>query len=405
MSVVAYRCTVCSRVAELIENPLGLDRIDRCTITHHCSGRLVQQSKKPEYSVGKPAAPILGLNDWLQRVVFYEHKQLLAKSVWTVYHNLGSNPSIQAFIKTGARQLVEADPDTYTIKFINKNIITVDFGTTNTGSIHCVARDSSAKDNNTVVADQLTRQVTTSYSRPSAALGQVSLTFKHSLTYGINSDNVRIAVIYGSSNESTLTRFYNAGADGAAWSTVSKVSFAQQTYTTFSYDLALPYFSTAGSVDDGSQVFFAGFAFQVVATSLNDNTFTLAGDQTWRFTSGYKFTYTESSTTVPRTVIVDTAIKQADPSVLSGVSTTIKLIGGITFADNIIIPFAPAECFILFANAPYQSPDREIQSVVPLNLTRQKSFNSIAVQDGQLVVVQKLVTKVYPDIQVINGHN
>lgn len=397
MSVVTYKCTVCARTAEITENPYGLDRVDRCNITNHCTGRLSQVGRKREYSVGKTSEPLDGVENWVKRNVFYEHKQLLAKTTWFVNHNLSVNPSVQVFIRSGNRVTTEADPDTYTVRVINKDSIEIIFNTTNTGIVHCVARDSSNKTNSYQVAQPqaaTVQQLTTSFARPSQQLGELSLAINHDVAY----DNIRLAVEYVAPTGASVTRLYDSGATGASWSDALKVSFSQKYYTVKSYSLSDPYLSQ-GDVVEASRVHLAGFAFKVA--NVSGANLTLVGDQTWRFRSGQQFSYRDPTTGAGGSIQIDSVVIQVDPAQPLELKTLIigmLPISNPTLLSNIVVAFDQSEAFILYADSPYESDDKHTTHVVGINPSRVTQLNSFLLVKGQLVVGVDKIARVYPDI-------
>ena len=98
MSIVVYRCDVCTREIELQKNPNGVETIQRCKITHGCRGKLYQVDVLPDYIRGSLPDNVTGLENWVQRRVLSDHTQSIERSEWTVTHNLGAFPSYSVFV-------------------------------------------------------------------------------------------------------------------------------------------------------------------------------------------------------------------------------------------------------------------------------------------------------------------
>ena len=98
MTLVVYKCDVCKREKQYIQNPDGLETIQRCTITHGCRGKLFQTDLHPDYIRSSTPRRVLGLDEWRQRKVLYNHTQSIARDEWLVEHNLGTFPSVSVFI-------------------------------------------------------------------------------------------------------------------------------------------------------------------------------------------------------------------------------------------------------------------------------------------------------------------
>ncbi len=69
MAIVVYKCDVCKREKEYIRNVEGIEKIQRCTITHGCRGKLFQVELLPDYIRASSSARVLGLDEWRERKV------------------------------------------------------------------------------------------------------------------------------------------------------------------------------------------------------------------------------------------------------------------------------------------------------------------------------------------------
>jgi hypothetical protein len=169
MAVVVYTCDTCKRSIEIPQNKQGLEVVGRCIVTSNCKGMLKQQSIKSSYVRGKlPAPDPTGLVDWSPRRVFYNHNQTIAAKKWIIHHNLGTNPSIQAFIYTVDGVLTEVVP--VTTIFVDPYNVTVEFQDAVTGTVQCIARSTVTQ------AQLVTKYVPASLSNPILLTGGSVLT-------------------------------------------------------------------------------------------------------------------------------------------------------------------------------------------------------------------------------------
>lgn len=98
MPIVVYSCDVCKRSIELQQNPKGLERISRCTITNGCRGKLFQQEVLLDFIRGQRPESVAGLDDHVTRRVLFNHEQTIARDEWDILHDLGTSPSVQVFV-------------------------------------------------------------------------------------------------------------------------------------------------------------------------------------------------------------------------------------------------------------------------------------------------------------------
>ena len=84
MAIVVYKCDVCDREIEILQNPEGLETVGRCVITDGCRGNLYQIDTKQDFIRGKFPETVAGLTDWTQRKVLYDHTQSVATFQWRI---------------------------------------------------------------------------------------------------------------------------------------------------------------------------------------------------------------------------------------------------------------------------------------------------------------------------------
>lgn len=109
MSVILYRCNVCNRDKEVVQNIYGLDIISRCTITRGCRGNMTQVKVLDGYTRSRATKPKADLDDWSSRKILYNHNQHISKSEWYVVHDLGTIPvvSVMAVSNDGIKRQVQ----------------------------------------------------------------------------------------------------------------------------------------------------------------------------------------------------------------------------------------------------------------------------------------------------------
>jgi hypothetical protein len=107
MAIVLYKCDVCKRDIEIIQNVRGLETPQRCVITHGCRGKLYQEKVLVDFVRGSLPADVTGLDNYQQRKVLYNHTQSIENQEWVIQHNLGTAPSVSVFVSRPS----EADPD------------------------------------------------------------------------------------------------------------------------------------------------------------------------------------------------------------------------------------------------------------------------------------------------------
>jgi len=144
MPIVAYRCDVCKRAIELQQKPTGLERISRCTITNGCRGKLFQEEVLLDFVRGQRPAPVLGLDDYVQRRVLFNHTQTIAREEWDIVHDLGTSPSVQVFVDRPTSEdpnnrieILEQDQE-----IVSPDRLTLTFDRPETGIAQLIARQS-----------------------------------------------------------------------------------------------------------------------------------------------------------------------------------------------------------------------------------------------------------------------
>lgn len=145
MAIIVYKCNVCNREIEKLQNKEGLEVVQRCIITSGCRGKLYQVDVKEDHIRGKTPATVKGLSNWVQRNALYNHTQSIKKATWKIVHNMGIIPAVSAWVSRPTQD----DPDYISevipedIIIISKNEIHLVFDRTETGIAQLVATDTA----------------------------------------------------------------------------------------------------------------------------------------------------------------------------------------------------------------------------------------------------------------------
>jgi hypothetical protein len=142
MATVTYKCNICDRDIDLLENSNGLTTFSKCVITYGCKGKLLKTKRNPDNIREKFPSEVPGLEDYSQRRVLFNYTQTLPNNVWVIDHDLGTNPATTIYINDAAGKLSKLDPDQYEILFVNKNQIRVTFDNFYNGKAQLVSRSS-----------------------------------------------------------------------------------------------------------------------------------------------------------------------------------------------------------------------------------------------------------------------
>ena len=148
MAIVVYKCTVCDREIQLIENPEGFERVNQCIITNECRGTLYRVDRLEDFAVGQPPLDVPGLTNYIQRKVLFNHEQSIPESVWIVVHNLGVNPTVQTVVDRseevdGVIVVTREEIEPELIEIIDSNTMRITFDRTETGIAQFIARSSA----------------------------------------------------------------------------------------------------------------------------------------------------------------------------------------------------------------------------------------------------------------------
>lgn len=256
MAIVVYKCDTCKREIDFQQNLKGLERIQRCTITKGCRGKLYQTKILLDYVRNNIPPNVAGLDNWQQRRVLYNFSQPIERSEWTINHNLGTYPVISVFVDRPTTD----DPDNQEeitptdITIVDQNNVTLTFDRPWSGIAQLVARQS---DPNTLT--QTTSTTTTAVTRQQLSNnGEITIATRVSTIGEPTSINLQLTYV----TPEGITRVVSYVADDqpssdSAWSDVDKVVIKGKIYTIRSFS-ALTSDMTTGVIGSGSTFLFTG---------------------------------------------------------------------------------------------------------------------------------------------------
>lgn len=145
MATISYKCSVCKREIEILENTKGLSVFAKCIVTQGCRGKLHKTSRNPNNIRESFPSPVPTLDDFTPRGTLYEHTQDILSTVWKIKHSLGVSPAVDVFIRDELGVHTILAPDSYEFRFIDKNTVHIIFAQPSRGKVHCIARSSVPK--------------------------------------------------------------------------------------------------------------------------------------------------------------------------------------------------------------------------------------------------------------------
>jgi len=242
---------VCKREIEIQRNEKGIERIQRCTITHGCRGKLYQTKVLPDYVRGSIPPDIVGLDNWQQRRVLYDHEQTIERTSWTITHNLGTLPTVFVYVKRPTlddpNHLEEITPQDIIVNDVNT--ITVVFDRAWSGVAQLVARQSDPHLLQPIVVTETTIVPPLQVSNN----GEITIATRSATNY------VGIELTYSTTQGDTKILSYavdNQPSINSAWSDYDKVVVKGKVYTVRSFD-GVTADMTSGDISTGSTFTFS----------------------------------------------------------------------------------------------------------------------------------------------------
>lgn len=142
MATVTYKCNICDREIDLLENKQGLTTFSKCVITYGCKGKLLAVKRNPDNIRESFSLEVAGLEDYSPRNVLFNYVQSLPSNIWIINHDLNTIPAISVYVYDSTNKLTELDPNQYKIISASSNQIKIAFTNTYTGKAQLVSRNS-----------------------------------------------------------------------------------------------------------------------------------------------------------------------------------------------------------------------------------------------------------------------
>ena len=253
MAIVVYKCDVCKREIELQQNIKGVETIQRCKITHGCRGKLRQIDNLPDYIRGSLPDSVVGLENWRQRRVLYNHTQSIEKQEWTITHNLGTFPTYSVFVDRPTEDDLDnrEEISPTEVEIVDENTLILKFDRVWSGIAQLVARSSDP---------QLLQPVIREIEEPTPALqltnnGEVTI-----ITKIVNGEPATVNIVVshdmptGAVLESTYVADNQPSLD-SAWSDYDKVVIRGKLYTVRSFNIRVPEMAV-GDITNGANFRF-----------------------------------------------------------------------------------------------------------------------------------------------------
>lgn len=235
MAIVVYKCDICKREKEFQRNIEGLEKVQRCTITHGCRGKLFQSGDFSDYSRASAPDRVEGLDEWRQRKVLHNHIQSIGRDEWLIEHNLGTFPAISVFVNIPIEDdldNVEEIIPTDTV-VVDENNIKLIFNRQWSGIAQLVARQSDPD-----LLRPFTRAaITTTELQQISNVGDIVIATRVS-SVGENAE-VDLITTYATTQNTVVNKTYTANdnitASSSPWRDFDKVVIKGKIYTVRSY--------------------------------------------------------------------------------------------------------------------------------------------------------------------------
>ena len=249
-----YECDVCKRRIRVPTNRVGIDVVQRCTITSSCQGKMHKLIQNKDINA-TPAFPpeVAGLQDWFQRKVLYTHEQTVQSSKWIVNHDLANKPNIYVYINkyiNGVLATVEAT--NFTVTVVDLNTIELTFSQAEQGLAQCITSASQNSTNPSATAGV------------AAAAGSIQLTNSGEISIATLSpmDTVSLTLTYTSpsSTNPVIIQYIGIGAASvkSPWAGTEYVIVNGKRYTVRSFNIVTtqlaPSYFAAGAIANGTTI-------------------------------------------------------------------------------------------------------------------------------------------------------
>lgn len=281
MAIVVYKCDVCKREKEYQRDIEGIEKVQRCTITHGCRGKLFQVNLFDDYVRASVPDRVLGLDDWRQRRVLYNHVQSIARDNWVIEHNLGTFPSISVFVNIpieGNPENIEEIVPEDTIIVDDDNMVLV-FDRAWSGLAQLVARQSDPN---------LLKPFTRTVGLDAQVLQQISNNGEIAIATRVDSvgicSNVDLVVRYTTTQNTVVEKTYTAPDNlldsTSTWRDFDNVLIKGKIYTIRSYQ-AVYSDMLDETVASGSTFRFTGIVTNPTCSPIDSTPRTVAQDEVY----------------------------------------------------------------------------------------------------------------------------
>ncbi len=274
MAVIEYKCTVCKRQIEVLENTEGLEVIQRCIITEGCRGELYRVKRKQGMDRGSLPPRVPGLLDYTPRRALFNYTQSVQSREWFITHNMGVAPSVQVLIDkpfeststiedipcvfrgvSDAYEQVETTD--FEIEILNANQIVIRFTDPQSGSAQLLARSTAFE----VTEPATDAQVETFQMTSTGSLLSIA-----TLNDVIPEPNdITIEITYRSPDAlTTVVQTYNIGTSAnvdSPWDDYTTILIQGKRYKVRTFDVFIPEMAD-GTLPDGSSFYFSALDIQ-----------------------------------------------------------------------------------------------------------------------------------------------
>jgi uncharacterized delta-60 repeat protein len=232
MATITYKCNICERNIDLLENPIGLTTFSKCVITYGCKGKMLSVKRNQDNIRETFPVEVPGLIDYSPRNVLSNFNQVIPLTTWVITHNLNTIPVVTVFVDNTTGTQTELNPTQFTVIPINSNQLKVVFTTAYSGSIQLISRNSIKVNPTIAAAPTILTQVTsngnfvfavpkylTKFSYPPTVLPAPGL------PYDLASTKLRIEVSIQKPNEETIvcTEFLSTDLSGTPWNSWNSI--------------------------------------------------------------------------------------------------------------------------------------------------------------------------------------
>lgn len=414
MAVVEYQCSKCKRTNDLVQNQEGLEWVGHCNITLGCRGILYQINVKPDFTRGLPTPNVVGLKNWVQRKVLFNFTQTVARTTWTVTHNLGTAPSVVVFVNQPTQDNPNAQVEKLPEEIIynTNDQLTLIFPTTYTGIAQCIARSSNP--------DLLQpRPTPPNITEPATILlsNRGTITIATQILSVGNPTNMSLTLSYtlGSSSVSTNITYTASSVPSnlSPWADTNTVIIKGKSYTVRTFNVQTAQ-TISGTVSNGSTVDLLNinstgtFNIPVVSVALTPtNQFVIAGDFSLYFKPNSIFQITGAVTKsnnipwVTTDSLYDPTTHQTTITVSNDVTGTFGPLTQIICSG--IRDIIPGEVLVLLGTTPFTIFDKITDTYIDFTAvdTQSTQFDIFFYNGGDLFADTIIETTVYPPIRTI----